>query len=147
MAQARTGAVRRSSIISLSTTTSPFNRRRYRPEASYAAKYQRRVQPAKGEIVGHEVLDRKLARLLHDVVERCAARIDLGEIGGVGKPAIAHHGDRQPRLDRAASAKRMSEVTFQRMERHARTIDLRRRLRFRDIACVRCCAMATDEAD
>ena len=58
-------------------------------------------------------------RLAADVVERRAALVDHVQVERRREPALAHHLDRDPGLDRAAGAERVREVALERADRRA----------------------------
>src|SRR5690606_30546498 len=66
---------------------------------------QRAVDAAESEIVAHQVADLDLPPPAHQIVKIGASLIDILEIDCRREPALAHHLDAKPRLDRAAGAK------------------------------------------
>src|SRR6185437_12501269 len=85
---------------------------RWRRASACALHDERGVDPAKGEVVAHHVLDLERAPLAGDVIELTAARIDVLEVQCRREPARVHHLDAEPGLDRSACPERVAEETL-----------------------------------
>ncbi|VXA81618.1 hypothetical protein AERO8C_120119 [Aeromonas veronii] len=112
-----------------------------------AAEDQRGVDAAKGEVVGHQILDLQLSSLTRDVVEGLAGRGRVGQIEGRRKPAIVQHLKRQPGFDGATGAEGMAEIALERGDGGLLTEDGGSCLALGDIAPLGGGAVSTDIAN
>src|SRR5690606_28894275 len=74
---------------------------------SPAPEDQRCIDATKRKVIAHHNVGIDLTRLFHDVVQRCTALVRLGQIGIGSKPALLHHLQRHPCLQRATGPKRV----------------------------------------
>src|ERR1700686_4653793 len=114
---------------------------------SHRAQKERRVDAAKGEVVGHDRPGTRLAWAAAHVVERRAARIDLIEIAVCGEETVAHHRQAKHGLDRATGSQRVARVALGRADRDLVSQYLEAGGALRDVAELGGRAMRVDVVD
>src|SRR3954471_8852776 len=65
-----------------------------------APEHQRSVHATEGEVIAHDMICLNLTSATYDVVELAAMRIEIVEIQCGREPAVLHHLDAEPRLER-----------------------------------------------
>src|SRR5690606_35896663 len=84
-----------------------------------AAQYQRGVDASEGKVVAHDVIGLQRTAAAAEVVKVGTTRVDAAQIDGGSEPALTHHLQGHPRLQRTAGAQGVPHVALEGADGHA----------------------------